>query len=243
MTYLSESIQPTRIYHKRCSHCDLNYLGKTTAKDIEKYPGSGLTWSKHLKEHNAVSIHMWNSEWFYDKSIVEYALNLSEELNIVESERWANEKFENGLDGGWTDEQRQKSKDSVFKKYGVRSVFEIHGMQEKIKKVMIEKYGVVNGFQTEKAKQSMFEKFGDLNPFETEEVKKKIKQTNIERFGFEHHRQRPEEKERLSNVQKDKAKRPLYQEFKKLALKNNISLKGKYLKSDEWLLEQIQSLQ
>ena len=101
MTYLLESITPTRIYHKSCSHCGLNYLGKTTLEDIETYQGSGVHWQRHLKKHKAKAIHIWNSEWFYDKSIVEYALGLSTKLNIVESSDWANKKPENGLDGGF----------------------------------------------------------------------------------------------------------------------------------------------
>lgn len=101
MTYLFDAIKPTRIYHKQCEHCGLNYLGKSTLDNIENYQGSGVYWQRHLKKHNAKSIHVWDSNWFYDTSIVDYALNLSEELNIVESKEWANMKPENGLDGGW----------------------------------------------------------------------------------------------------------------------------------------------
>lgn len=102
MSYLYETIKPTRIYHKQCPHCGLNYLGKTTAQNIEEYTGSGVDWIKHLKEHNVDPIHVWNSDWFYDRSIVQYALDLSEKLNIAESDDWANLKPENGLDGGDT---------------------------------------------------------------------------------------------------------------------------------------------
>lgn len=99
MTYLFEAITPTRIYRKQCSHCGLNYLGKTIKEDIENYPGSGEHWKNHLKKHKAKAIHVWNSDWFYDTSIVDYALSLSEKLNIVESKKWANKRLENGLDG------------------------------------------------------------------------------------------------------------------------------------------------
>jgi hypothetical protein len=101
MTYLLEAITPTRIYHKQCQNCGLNYLGKTTSEYVEKYEGSGKHWQRHLKKHNVKPIHIWNSDWFYDTSIGEYALCLSEKLNIVESKEWANIKPENGLDGGW----------------------------------------------------------------------------------------------------------------------------------------------
>jgi hypothetical protein len=101
MTYLLEALEkPARIYHKQCSHCGLNYMGKTSVDDIENYPGSGKHWQRHLQKYNAKSIHVWNSDWFYDNSIVDYALDLSIKYNIVESKDWANLKEENGLDGG-----------------------------------------------------------------------------------------------------------------------------------------------
>jgi len=100
MTYLYEAITPTRLYIKECSHCKLKYFGKSTLEDIEKYQGSGVYWQKHLKKHNAKSMHVWNSEWFYDTSIIDYGLYLSKQLNIVESKEWANLKEEIGLDGG-----------------------------------------------------------------------------------------------------------------------------------------------
>jgi hypothetical protein len=102
MTYLYEAITPTRIYIKECPHCGRRYLGKHVGEDIEAYKGSGVDWTKHLKEHRVEPIHVWNSDWFYDKSIVEYALALSEEYNITKSDQWFNLKPENGLDGGNT---------------------------------------------------------------------------------------------------------------------------------------------
>lgn len=103
MTYLYEALdKPSRLYIKQCSHCDLKYFGKTVSEDIETYGGSGMLWRRHLKKHKARSIHIWNSEWFYDKSIINYALNLSKELCIVENKEWANLKNETGIDGGDT---------------------------------------------------------------------------------------------------------------------------------------------
>jgi hypothetical protein len=103
MTYLYEALKkPTRIYHKQCSHCGLNYLGKSVSNDIKSYSGSGTVWQRHLKKHKATAIHIWNSDWFFDTSIVKYALDLSGKLNIVESDKWANLKPENGQDGGDT---------------------------------------------------------------------------------------------------------------------------------------------
>jgi hypothetical protein len=94
-------MKPTRLYIKQCSHCNKKYFGKTVLKDIEKYEGSGKLWKLHLKKHNALAVHIWNSEWYYDKEImVKDALLFSQSNMIVESEKWFNLKEENGIDGG-----------------------------------------------------------------------------------------------------------------------------------------------
>lgn len=43
-------ITPTRLYIKKCSHCDVKYFGKTTSDDVENYKGSGKKWKNHLKK-------------------------------------------------------------------------------------------------------------------------------------------------------------------------------------------------
>jgi hypothetical protein len=93
-------IPPTRLYCKQCSHCELKYYGKSVKKNLERYKGSGKRWVRHLKKHNATSIHIWNSDWFYDDSIIEVAMKFSIDNNIIESNEWANLSIENGIDGG-----------------------------------------------------------------------------------------------------------------------------------------------
>ncbi|CAB4127482.1 hypothetical protein UFOVP84_209 [uncultured Caudovirales phage] len=95
-------ITPTYLYVKQHSITGLKYLGKTT-KDPYTYNGSGKHWTRHIKKHGKEHIvTLWVSNLFYDTSIVDYALQLSEENNVVESEEWSNMKPENGLDGGDT---------------------------------------------------------------------------------------------------------------------------------------------
>jgi hypothetical protein len=101
-------ITPTRLYQKKCSHCELKYYGKHTGQDIESYQGSGEYWQSHLKKHNATVIHICNSDWFYDTSIVEVAIKFSNDNNIVESDNWANMKPENGLDGGFQEVTKKR---------------------------------------------------------------------------------------------------------------------------------------
>ena len=97
-----QEIIPTYLYIKQHSITGLKYFGKTT-DDPYTYNGSGKYWNNHIKKHGKEHIvTLWVSNLFYDKSVVDYALHFSEENNIVESKEWANQKPENGLDGGAT---------------------------------------------------------------------------------------------------------------------------------------------
>ena len=101
MKYLFESLKtPTRLYIKKCSHCELKYFGKTTRRRIENYRGSGKKWLSHLRKHNANSIHLWNSKWYYDTSIIRFATKFSNINKIAESKNWANLKPEDGINTG-----------------------------------------------------------------------------------------------------------------------------------------------
>ena len=103
--YLSRSIpsamKPTRLYIKKHNITGMSYLGKTT-RDPYTYHGSGLAWKKHIslygKEH---IITTWVSEVFTDRYLlVEFAIFLSAELDVVKSDKWANLILENGVGGG-----------------------------------------------------------------------------------------------------------------------------------------------
>jgi hypothetical protein len=127
MNYLYEAIKPTRLYIKQCPCCGLKYFGKSTLEDVEKYEGSGVYWTNHLKKHRVEPIHLWNSDWYHDTSISRFALKFSRLNKIVSNEIWANLKEENGLDGGWdhvhneeTQEKARQNATKTFKeKYGV----------------------------------------------------------------------------------------------------------------------------
>jgi hypothetical protein len=121
MTYLYEELKaPTRLYIKQCSHCQLKYFGKTTSETIESYEGSGVYWQRHLKKHDAKSIHLWNSDWYYDTSIVRFATKFSNINKVVESKEWANLAIENGIQGGYLGEDVAK-RASITRKETVSS--------------------------------------------------------------------------------------------------------------------------
>lgn len=92
---------PTRLYIKQHPITGLMYFGKTTRNNVCSYKGSGKYWSAHLNEHGDVVNTIWVSDIFTNPAdIEEFALAFSELFDIVESNRWANLKPENGLDGG-----------------------------------------------------------------------------------------------------------------------------------------------
>ena len=93
--------KPTWLYIKRHTTTGMKYLGKTTKIDCpDTYKGSGVYWRNHINKHG---IGYVVTDWKYlfsDKDeLVEFATFLSKELNIVESNSWANLQEENGIDG------------------------------------------------------------------------------------------------------------------------------------------------
>ena len=94
-------IPPTVLYIKQHSVTKLKYFGKTT-RDPYKYNGSGKHWVPHIKKHGRKHIITTNVFGPFTNSIAisEFALAFSKDHNIVNSDLWANQKLENGLDGG-----------------------------------------------------------------------------------------------------------------------------------------------
>ena len=121
-------ILPTYLYIKQHSITGLKYFGKTT-KDPLKYNGSGVHWTRHIKQHGKEHIiTTWVSEPYIDSiAISEFALSFSRDNNIVESKDWANIIPENGLDGGFnmtgrTHSTKTKQKISDAKKGKTHSI-------------------------------------------------------------------------------------------------------------------------
>lgn len=102
MTAYQHLKNPARLYIKQCPHCGLKYFGVHKGKNVERYAGSGKYWKRHLKKHQVKPVHLWNSDWYYDTKITKFALKFSKINKIVESHNWANDKDENGVDGGDT---------------------------------------------------------------------------------------------------------------------------------------------
>lgn len=95
---------PTQLFISEHNITKKKYLAKTTKlNDLQegRYNGSGKRYKRHKQKHGDDVSVIWKSEVFTDKEeCEEFALFLSEELNVVENDQWLNLKPENGLDGG-----------------------------------------------------------------------------------------------------------------------------------------------
>jgi aspartate carbamoyltransferase regulatory subunit len=94
-------MKPTFLYIKQHTITGKCYFGKTTRKDPIKYSGSGKHWQSHLKVHGCDHVDtIWYCLFTEKDELNKCALLCSQIWNIVKSNDWANEKAENGLDGG-----------------------------------------------------------------------------------------------------------------------------------------------
>jgi hypothetical protein len=95
-----ERYRPTRLAIKELA--GQLYFCKSIVEDIETYPGSGVVWQKRIKKYGKQNIKtLWVSDWYHDPyEIQQVALHFSKENQVVESSKWANQKPEDGLDGG-----------------------------------------------------------------------------------------------------------------------------------------------
>jgi hypothetical protein len=101
-----QNFKPTRLAIKRLA--GQFYFCKSTKEDFITYVGSGVRWLKRIKKYGRKNVEtLWVSDWYFcPHELQEIALHFSKENQIVESDRWANIKPENGLDGGMDDETR-----------------------------------------------------------------------------------------------------------------------------------------
>lgn len=107
------------LYIKQHQDTGLLYFGRTfcsTLDEVEKYPGSGKYWIRHLKCHgfkiNTLCVWEFEDEQLEEAGV--FALMFSEENDIVNSKKWANLRPENATDG--TIKGTKFSKESSMKK-------------------------------------------------------------------------------------------------------------------------------
>jgi hypothetical protein len=85
------------LYIKQCTHCGLKYFGRTINSDPIKYLGSGVHWTCHIKQHGKDKIITdWVKAFNNQEECTKFALEFSNQNNIVESREWANLCIEDG---------------------------------------------------------------------------------------------------------------------------------------------------
>lgn len=87
------------LYVKTHNQTGLQYLGKTTAKDPHLYTGSGKYWKLHLKKHGKDYTTTILYESQDENEIKKEGIYYSQLWDVVNSDKWANLKEEQG-DGG-----------------------------------------------------------------------------------------------------------------------------------------------
>jgi hypothetical protein len=101
------------LYIKTHKKTGLKYLGQTK-QDPYKYPGSGIVWSKHLKEHGnyqETEVILQTDDWKILKETGRYystLYNVVGAMNDFGDKIWANEIPETGAGPGWSSDQAKE---------------------------------------------------------------------------------------------------------------------------------------
>lgn len=98
----------------------------------------------------------------------------------------------------------EEYKKLIQERYGVINPFQSEEVKEKIKKSNLAKYGFEYASQSEqvkeKARQTSLEKFGATNYTQTDEYKVRVKQTNLQRYGVEWAHQAKEVRDKVTKT-------------------------------------------
>ncbi len=94
-------------------------------------------------------------------------------------------------------ERLEKSRKSIFEKYGVDHISKIEGHNDKVKETKKEKYGDENFNNREKAKGTLVKKNGVDNSMKLESTKRKAKETKKEKYGDENFNNRKKAEETI----------------------------------------------
>jgi hypothetical protein len=196
--------KPTYLYIKQHTITGKLYFGKTIKRDPEKYPGSGSHWLNHIKKHGPKHVVTeWYCLFLEEKECTEFALNFSNQNNIVESTDWANQIPEDGLNRISSfsfPETREKGRQTRLTNTGYEYPAQNPVTLEKMKQTHLTNTGYKHNMQNpetqEKSRQTHLAKTGYEYPGQNPETQEKMKQTLLTRTGHEHALQNPETREK-----------------------------------------------
>jgi ribosomal protein L37AE/L43A len=94
----SKNFKPTALMIRQHNKTGLLYLHKTNRlSKIETYFGSGIKWKRHLKKHGENVTLLWYCIYLDIDSLVNAAVSISLNCNVIESDNWANSILEDGI--------------------------------------------------------------------------------------------------------------------------------------------------
>jgi hypothetical protein len=128
----------------------LKYLCMTKKNDYKKYTGSGKYWKLHLKVHGKDIKTILIFETESEEELAKVGLYFSKKYNIVESDDWANLKFECGYDGD-PDVGYRIGRSNYHRKIGIHDPKYKH-----LKVIWSKKGGVIGGKKTRENKSGIF---------------------------------------------------------------------------------------
>jgi hypothetical protein len=93
-----------------------------------------------------------------------------------------------------------RSKEEIFKKYGVENVYQLESIKLKCKQTKKERYGDEMYQNREQIEQTNIKRFGKKYPLQSKEIQDKIKQSNLENYGVEYSWQRKDIKNNIKHI-------------------------------------------
>jgi hypothetical protein len=177
-----KQFKPTYLYVKTHNVTGLKYFGKTTS-NRKSYKGSGHYWTRHIKKHG-YDVTTEILGYFTDpEECFKFATAFSNANNIVESSEWANERIENGFDGGDTTSSKSpaeietivaKRKETMEKKTAAE-LFDIKKKNSKGVKRYIKEN---TDRRRSTAKKILEKRKANGQPWHSQKTKEKIKKNN-----------------------------------------------------------------
>jgi hypothetical protein len=94
----SKNFKPTALMIRQHNNTGLLYLHKTNRLSrVETYLGSGIKWTRHLRKHGSDVSLLWYCIYYDIETLVNAAISISVNCNIIESDAWANAILEDGV--------------------------------------------------------------------------------------------------------------------------------------------------
>ena len=182
-TDFDNEFTPTWLYIKQHNQTKLKYFGMTR-NDPHTYSGSGHYWKRHLRKHGKDISTLWCHKFTNRENLVNFALLFSEQNNIVKSAEWANEKYENGIDGGGTitDEMINSMLETRIRRRGTTKTITAESITRGVRTRFKNKNYGRSQQSIEKQLSTRLQKYGTLNISTPETIAKGL-QTKIIKYG------------------------------------------------------------